>query len=366
MKIIHCADLHLDSQLTTHLTPQKVQERRAELLANFGRLVEYARINKVTAIIIAGDLFDTPIISLTARNMVLDNIKKYPALQFYYLAGNHENDSFANSLSDLPENLHLFGAKWKNYRLGNDEWPIIISGLDLNDPDFQPPLEAPSLAADNFNLVVLHGQISLYGQQSDDNIILRNFENKQIDYLALGHLHQFQDGDLFPRGKYCYAGCLEGRGFDELGQHGFVELDINEKSHQWEHHFVPFAKRELYQIKVQITGCQTTLAVLEKIKAELEHQQISATALLKIILIGQTTLTSEHDLIQLQNILKHEYYFVKMIDQSTPQINYADFVNDISLKGEFVRLVQQDLQLSEQQRAAIIKCGLQALNGEDF
>ena len=29
------------------------------------------------------------------------------------------------------------------------------------------------------------------------------------------------------RGIYCYPGCLEGRGFDECEQKGFVVLDID-------------------------------------------------------------------------------------------------------------------------------------------
>ena len=35
MKLIHCADLHLDSSMTTHLTKEKAKERKAELLASF-------------------------------------------------------------------------------------------------------------------------------------------------------------------------------------------------------------------------------------------------------------------------------------------------------------------------------------------
>ena len=37
MKLIHCADLHLDSSMTTHLTKEKAKENRTKLdeLANF-------------------------------------------------------------------------------------------------------------------------------------------------------------------------------------------------------------------------------------------------------------------------------------------------------------------------------------------
>ena len=55
------------------------------------------------------------------------------------------------------------------------------------------------------------------------NIALKN---KNIDYLALGHIHGYKEAPLDGRGKYCYPGCLEGRGFDECGKKGFVLLNI--------------------------------------------------------------------------------------------------------------------------------------------
>ena len=35
MKLIHCADLHLDSDMTSNLTKEKAKERRTELLVTF-------------------------------------------------------------------------------------------------------------------------------------------------------------------------------------------------------------------------------------------------------------------------------------------------------------------------------------------
>ncbi|KRM89575.1 metallophosphoesterase family protein [Liquorilactobacillus vini] len=368
MKIIHCADLHLDSRLTTHLTPQLARQRKTELLRNFKRLVDYAQNKRVAALIIAGDLFDTPIISATARNLVLDEIQSHSQIKFYYLPGNHETDSFLEAVDHLPDNLLTFGTKWQSYELANlNNWRIMVSGLNINDPQFQPPLTTPKLETADFNLVVLHGQISQYQNRNlADNIALNQLANQAIDYLALGHLHQYQSGSLPPRGKYCYAGCLEGRGFDELGEHGFVELTINEQTHQWQSEFVPFAQRRLFEIGVDITNCQTTMAVEKQIQQQLQSSSCSARDLLKIVLTGSISETSEHSLLQLQQDLQADYYFVKVVDQSKIAVDYHQYLNDISLKGEFVRLLQQDQTLDEQQRAKIIHCGLRALNGEEL
>ncbi|MFQ8900993.1 MAG: hypothetical protein ACLR7D_02880 [Lachnospira eligens] len=42
MKILHCADIHLDSAMTANLDKDKARERRSELLASFKDMVGYA------------------------------------------------------------------------------------------------------------------------------------------------------------------------------------------------------------------------------------------------------------------------------------------------------------------------------------
>ena len=46
------------------------------------------------------------------------------------------------------------------------------------------------------------------------------------DYLALGHIHYNVVEPLDSRGVYAYSGCLEGRGFDETGEKGFVLIEV--------------------------------------------------------------------------------------------------------------------------------------------
>ena len=47
MKIIHCADLHLDSRLSAHFDRNTARKRRIELLQNFSRLFRWAKENQV-------------------------------------------------------------------------------------------------------------------------------------------------------------------------------------------------------------------------------------------------------------------------------------------------------------------------------
>ena len=75
MRIIHTADLHLDSRLETNLDPVKAKERKRELLLSFDNLINYAKNNQVEAILISGDLFDRPKISAKTREYILGLIE---------------------------------------------------------------------------------------------------------------------------------------------------------------------------------------------------------------------------------------------------------------------------------------------------
>ena len=70
MKIIHCADLHLDSKMETNLDKEKAKERKNEILITFEKMVQYAKENDVKVIIIAGDLFDKSNLTVKAKNIV--------------------------------------------------------------------------------------------------------------------------------------------------------------------------------------------------------------------------------------------------------------------------------------------------------
>ena len=366
MKLIHCADLHLDAKMTSLLPPDLAKIRRGELLQTFLRMVDYAEKEKVSAILIAGDLFDRRQISAAARNTVIDSIRSHPEISFFYITGNHERDGFLEAISQIPDNLKLFGRKWRTYDAG----PVAVSGID---PDTEAgPGRYASLVLDPscFNIVLLHGQITEYEDTSrNENIPLRELRGKPVDYLALGHVHSFQEGTITPRGRWCYPGCLEGRGFDECGEHGFVLLDIDTANRTFAREFVPFASRKLEEIPVDITGCFTTADISERIEEQLGYpysRKPVTDDFWKIILTGQVDISCEKETDWLENRYAAMCGFLKVEDRTQLAVDYGDYAREASLKGEFVRLVGGDDGLDEQEKAEIIRCGIRALSGEEL
>lgn len=364
MKIIHCADLHLDSKMSANLDKESAKERKGEILHTFGRMVEYAAQNQVAAILIAGDMFDTKNISATTKNTVLHHISSHPEINFYYLKGNHDNDNFLSGLEEIPENLKLFGSQWTAYEEAQGR--VQIWGLELSAENAESAYHMLVTDAEKFNIVMLHGQEVKSAVKDKAEIIqLKALRNKGIDYLALGHIHTYKKEKLDARAEYCYAGCLEGRGFDECGEHGFVMLDIEEKSGRYTHTFVPFAQRKLYTVNVDVTGCETTAEMVEKSETSLQETGCENSSLVKIVLKGMLDVECEKDITYFQSRFKSHFYFVKVYDETMLKIDINDYLLDESLKGEYVRQVMADASISEEDKKVIIRYGLQALAGEE-
>lgn len=395
MRLIHCADLHLDSKMSANLSKEKARERKAELLNTFIGMIQYAEENQVDGIIIAGDLYDTKTISATAKNAVRDAIVNHPRITFYYLRGNHDADNFLNHLETIPDNLKLFDDTWTIYAVeavsgsttgsttgntvsqadasrekegqknGSFASHIKITGVELNGNNYSSIYNTLSLDTEDFNIVVLHGQEAEHASKDRaETICLRNLRNKGIDYLALGHVHAYKKGALDSRGVYCYPGCLEGRGFDECGEHGFVVLDIDETKKTFTHRFVPLARRRLYELSVDISACTTTADIAEQIRRELRDADLSRDSLVKLVLTGNVDVDCEKNLDFLTKQFGDRFYFLKIQDETRLKVDYGAFALDESLKGEFVRMVGGS-QLDEQEKAAIIRYGIHALMGED-
>lgn len=368
MKIFHCADLHLDSPLSANFNREKAAARRNELLMSFSDLADRAGEEGAAAVIIAGDLFDRDHVSPSAAATVRGVIESHPDITFFYLRGNHDRSGAFTEARGIPENLKLFGEEWTSYELADEAGGRVrITGAELTGQNRESLSAGPDLNPDDINIVVLHGQLTEHGGTgSTEDISMADLSGRHIDYLALGHLHGFSDGVLPPGGTWCYPGCLEGRGFDESGEHGFVSLDIDSRSHTVEHSFVPFARRRFFTARVDITGCMFTYEMQGRILTALQDQGCMEQDMIKVVLEGSIDAECEKNVPYLEQYLGELFYLVKIYDESRISVNYDQYALEQSLKGEFVRLVGGDSSLSQQERAEIIRCGLEALNGEEI
>lgn len=351
MKIIHCADIHLGSKMESKIPAQRVEERKRELRNTFLRMVQYAKEKGVSVILLSGDVFDTERPLKKDKDFFYSVVESNPEIDFLYLKGNHDSGE-AYGRSDIP-NLKLFGREWSYYTYGN----VVIAGLELDGSNEEIRYQSLSLNKDNLNIVMLHGQIGVGG--GENTVQLKRLAEKNIDYLALGHYHSFTEGKLDGRGSFAYSGCLEGRGFDETGEKGFVLLTADDRMQS---QFVPFAERTIHSVQLDVTGFDSVYAVCSHVKGGYRH---SPRDMIKVELIGQAAFDTDGIEKDAEGYLASDYYCVSVKNHTMPKIDVEALKNDFSLKGEFIRTVLSEDSLTEEEKYEVIAVGLKALkNGE--
>lgn len=358
MKLLHCGDMHLDSALRANLEGEKKKQRKSELLSTFVKMAEYASEHGAEVMLIAGDLFDGTVVTKRTQNVVKETILRFSCVDFLYLKGNHDAESFLDTWEDRPENLKRFGTDWTYYRYGD----VVIAGAEFSDGNGARLYDSLLLNRNDCNIVMLHGQTEKYvSADKTETVALGALKNKNIDYLALGHIHFYKYEPLDSRGAYCYCGCPEGRGFDECGEKGFVWLETGDG--KVEHTFVPFACRTVHEVVVDISGAETTVAVEQKVREALES--IPETDLVKVSLNGKVSLSAERDLQYLATRFESRFFAFKINDREVGiAIRPEEYEHDISLRGEFIRTVMAGAYTEEEKRM-LLELGIRALSGEE-
>ena len=406
VKLIHTADLHLDSAFRSRFTKEEAENRRQKQLMAWKELLSFAVEKKVQGILIAGDLFDSPVVSHGTMDFFLSTIAEHPEISFFYLRGNHDTENTFRYQENLPKNLFLFSEKGKKYRL-NDR--LLLAGVEYGTKDIsfgenegatqgvgqaaeqgvgqenvhgaealrksESESEEESkflkLKEEDCNILLLHGALyqgSAKGDavQGEEGIFLKNLEKLPLSYIALGHIHRGGEGKLNNGALWAYPGCLQGRGFDEEGERGFLYLKVEEEKKEIRKEFIPIKQGEFRILEIELLEDEGTLAGLKKIEDEMEKAGISKEDSLRIILKGKKGLEQERNLRYLQLQIQDSVFFLEIQDECELSWNREEAMKEKSLKGEFLRVLAAADNLSKEEQEEIIALGMGLLQGGEL
>lgn len=346
LKFIHTADIHLGSAMNTRLPAEKSAERRREVRATFGRMADYAAEGAFNGILICGDAFDSDRPLKKDKEYFYNVVKVHPEINFFYLRGNHD---VSQSYTEVLPNLKTFSHEWTYYDYGD----VVVAGIELYEGNAQSFYSTLRLDHVKTNIVMLHGQIA----EGNGEINLARLRGKNIDYLALGHVHSFKSGRLDDRGVFAYCGCPEGRGFDEAGVKGFVELQAGRTVYS---RFVPFASRTVNQIVCDVSDCPDWSAAARAAMAACPR---SPRDIMQVILKGNVGFDNSTLAADVQKELEPHFYCVSVKDNTHLRTDAASLAADRTLRGAFVRAVLAADGYDAEMRMRIINAGAMALSG---
>ena len=297
VKLLHTADLHLDSPLKSlALKDASLRERVATASREaLEGLVAIAIDEGVEALLIAGDLFDGDQRSAkTAAFMarIYDRLGE-AGIRVFAIRGNHDATTPATNAIAPPPHVHVFDGHGGKVQLGaHDIW---IHGVSFRKPkapeSLLPRFAAPVAGAVNVGL--LH--TSLGGAVGHDTYApcrLSDLAAHGFDYWGLGHIHKRTVHSRSP--WIVMPGTPQGRDIGEDGTKSATLITITDGRIAIEER--PSAAVEFRRSECDVTGLETAEAVQTRLASHLaaEAQAITApSAILRLRLSGETPLAWE-------------------------------------------------------------------------
>ncbi len=232
MKFIHAADLHLDSPLRglARYEEAPVDELRIATREAFNNLVELAIEEKVSFVLLAGDLYDGTWQDFSTAIFLARKLGELgrEGIRVFGVLGNHDAQSKLTKELEKPKNLTLFPAGKATTEI-LEELEVAIHGQSFDQQHVEENLAAgfPMAKPGLFNIGLLH--TSLDGREGHANYAPCNLDDlraKDYHYWALGHVHAHEKVLTDP--WVVFPGCLQGRHARETGPKGCCLVTVED------------------------------------------------------------------------------------------------------------------------------------------
>ncbi|MDI2131966.1 metallophosphoesterase family protein [Yinghuangia seranimata] len=225
MKLLHAADLHIDSPLRglSRYPGAPEQEFRSAVRGALHNLVDLALDEAVDAVLLAGDVYDGDWkdyrtgLFFTAQMQRL----REAGVKVCMVAGNHDAQSKITRELRLPDNVHRFSTA-KPESVVYDDLGLAVHGQGFAERDITDNLAAayPKALDGHLNIGLLHTALEgAEGHKTYAPCRVEDLTARGYDYWALGHIHARQEvrrGDPW----IVFPGNLQGRHARETGPKG--------------------------------------------------------------------------------------------------------------------------------------------------
>ena len=291
MKILHAADLHIDSPLRglSAYEGAPVDEIRGATRRAVENLIDAAISHLVDLVVIAGDVFDGDWRDFSTGLFWVGQLGRLNdvGIPVVFVAGNHDAASEVSRSLRLPPNVTQLATNHPETRIF-EAIDVAVTGQGYATRAVTTDLAAnfPPPDAHLFNLGLLH--TSLDGREGHANYApttLETLRSKGYNYWALGHVHEREVVHQDP--WIVFPGNLQGRHARELGPKGAILLTI-ESNEITTVEFIPLDTVRWQTTQVDITDLQDLDAALTAIETAITAATTNANSLtaIRLHLVG--------------------------------------------------------------------------------
>ncbi len=291
MKFIHSADWQLGARFA-QFGAQSETLRQARL-STLRKALQAARDRLVDAFVIAGDLFEDNQVEDALVAQVLQLFGEFASVPIFILPGNHDPHTGPDSLwsrtpfATPPANVKVFLTPEIVSHAGGYFLPSpLTQKVSTVDPTLRLVEMASTLPANALKIGVAHGALAIPGkhQPHDFPIDLSAASRAGLDYLAIGHWHNWQTYDA---GRLVMPGTPEPDQFDQTdcGCVALVEITAPHAAPSIEK--LPVATLRWESLQFDFLGAEDSRRTLQQNLAAL-HARAGQT-IIRVTLHGQAT-----------------------------------------------------------------------------
>lgn len=346
MKILHAADLHLDTPFTGH-DPESERILKKALSSLPAQIVALCQQHSCDLLLLSGDVFDG---KATADSIeILQKALKEVSIPTFISPGNHDFCSPDSPwLTEVwPANVHIF-TKPAIESVALPQLDCRIYGAGFTSMDC-PPLMTNFRAEgkESYHIAVLHGD-PMQKNAPYNPITQAQVAASGLQYMALGHLHT--------RGRYtagetlcAWPGSAMGRGNDETGDRG-VYLVTVENSVQAE--FIPLDVPRFFDLEVEVLETP-------------EKAVLSALPPVETSDFYRITLTGECEAFDVNSLQFAHCPHLQLRDHTQPPTDLWGCIEDDSLEGVFFRLLHDAMLDGDESALLAAKLSRRILDGRE-
>ena len=367
LRLFHTADFHLGSPFSG-LDARSSESRRREQLDIFTTAISHAKDDGCVAILIAGDLFDCGYVDRQTVRSVFKLLGEV-GIPVIIAPGNHDpmTRTGVYSAKDIPDNVFIFDSPEMSY-MDFPRLHLRIHGYAFDSERYtDDPLSSGEicLAPNCYNLLLAHADIyspiSTYAP-----INLKQLESVGFDYVALGHIHKYEEPLRLGKTLVAYPGFPIGRSFDECGFGGALTVTLSPSEA-----FAASAERIILSDKrylsesLDVTGASGRNELVSAIKKYVADKGYGRETSLRLHLTG-----SVDPALHCDPLLTASDLGLAMLDirnDTLPVLNVEYLENDLTLRGALYRQLLPGLNDPDPRKrkvaAEALRMGLAAIEG---
>lgn len=360
--IIHAADFHIGAKFDFLPSARAMDAVNLQFSA-LQDMVNYAAASAADAVLIAGDLFDTPDIRPQIATAVFSVLGKCPCPVFI-APGNHDYYHIGSVYSTqlLPQNIHVFRERFlEPVPLADGE--TVIWGAAFQDTKASIPLDAP-LDASKTNICLVHGELGSSGGYNpiSESAVL----GSRFDYIALGHNHRFSGVFRISQTVLSCPGCFAATASNELGVKGYLAGHVAKGDISLTLH--PSGAVRFEEVALPMAGINSDAMLMEKLYPLLPEEQDRTCCCVRLT----GTRMYDPDLAALSHSLRSIFFHAQILDESAAMQDLYRYEKDDGLRGTVTRdfISRMDANQKDEQACAKLTLALEyalaALDGREL